>query len=456
MIGALRRRLAGNTVSARALRGTGFSVLSAFGQHGLRLISNLILTRLLFPEAFGIMALIQVILAGLAMVSTFGLRASVMQDPRGDEPDFLNTAWTLQAIRGCLLWILVCLVSKPVAEFYDEPILAQALPVAGLSLLIQGFFPTSVLTAQRNLQLGRFVVISFAAQIINLVTMTILAYVWGTVWALIVGTVIHPCLMLAFYLKFLPGLRNRFLLEKRSVASIMTLGKYLFLSTIATYVINQSDRAVLGAFIPTDLLGVYSIGFALATLPWMLTQKVSNLVVFPLYRMRPPAESRANQARIFQARRSVAAGTLCLVSVMALFGPQLIGLLYDERYALAGPIIVVLSFFSVPPVILTGVMDAALARGDSKLLMIQNIATATCQMAVLVPGVMVLGVIGAAMAIGVAPILTYPLIARYTYRYGNWDPKGDLGLMTAGFAMTSLALWIYWDEVVTLYLQTHG
>jgi hypothetical protein len=63
---------------------------------------DLILTRLLFPEAFGLMALVQVFMGGLQMFSDLGVNMSIIQSKRGEDPDFLNTAWTFQILRGLI------------------------------------------------------------------------------------------------------------------------------------------------------------------------------------------------------------------------------------------------------------------------------------------------------------------------------------------------------------------
>ncbi|MFN3500356.1 MAG: oligosaccharide flippase family protein, partial [Pannonibacter indicus] len=75
------------------MRGTAISLAGTGGQQLLRLASNLALTRLLFPEAFGLMALIQTFMVGLQMFSDIGIRPSIIQNKRGEEADFLNTAW---------------------------------------------------------------------------------------------------------------------------------------------------------------------------------------------------------------------------------------------------------------------------------------------------------------------------------------------------------------------------
>lgn len=450
MIAWFKAQFMTDGIRARALRGTLSTVLLAGGGHFVRFASNLILTRLLFPEAFGLMALVHVIIMGLEMVSTFGLRISVMQNPRGDDPDFLNTAWTLQVIRGILLWLVVCAVSPGFASFYGQPMLAQILPVAGFTLVIQGFFSTNVLSVQRKLQLGRYSMLTLIAQVINVIILCLLAWWLGTVWALVIGGLVSPTIALVLFARYLPGIRNRFRIERSAMRDMMHLGKYLFISTIATYVINQSDRAVLGLFIPIELLGVYGIAFALATLPATLATTIAKSVVFPLYRMRHPADDPSNRAKIFRTRRMVASTAMTMTCVLAYGGPWLMDLLYDDRYMLAGPIAVLLCMANVPLIVLNGVMDAALSRGDSLRFMLMNVATAVCQLALVYIAVQTFSVAGAALAIGAAPLLTYPLLVVFLRRYHNWDPVGELGLMTVGFMVTGGAAWLHWDQILLL------
>lgn len=85
------------------MRGVAISLGTTVAQQLIRLGSNLILTRLLFPEAFGLMALVQTFMTGLAMFSDIGIGPSIIQNRRGEDPDFLNTAWTIQIGRGVML-----------------------------------------------------------------------------------------------------------------------------------------------------------------------------------------------------------------------------------------------------------------------------------------------------------------------------------------------------------------
>src|ERR1700691_1997111 len=77
----------------------------------IRLGSNLVMTRLLVPSMFGVVAIAQLVIVGLSLFSDVGIKPSVIQSKRGSEPDFLNTVWTTQILRGFILWFASLLIS---------------------------------------------------------------------------------------------------------------------------------------------------------------------------------------------------------------------------------------------------------------------------------------------------------------------------------------------------------
>src|SRR5262249_34745254 len=117
-----------------AARTAAVWIVVGFGtMYLLKFFSSVILTHQLDPEVFGLMILVTTFLTGLHMFSDVGIGQAVFQSPKGDEPDFLNTAWTLQILRGLAIWLGAVLIAWPVAVFYDE---SPALPVAsGVGLL---------------------------------------------------------------------------------------------------------------------------------------------------------------------------------------------------------------------------------------------------------------------------------------------------------------------------------
>ncbi|MEY8838750.1 oligosaccharide flippase family protein, partial [Cribrihabitans sp. XS_ASV171] len=94
----------GSSLMSRVLRSASWVIVGYGLSQALRLASNLILTRILFPEAFGMMTLVGLVVVGMQLFSDIGIGTSIVQNRRGDEPDFLDTAWTLQVLRGFLLF----------------------------------------------------------------------------------------------------------------------------------------------------------------------------------------------------------------------------------------------------------------------------------------------------------------------------------------------------------------
>ena len=120
-----------NSLESRALKGTYYVVFFYGAAMGFRLLSSVILSRLFLPQYFGLMALVTTVIVGMNLFSHVGLQDSVIQNPRGDEPVFLNTAWTIQVMRGIGLFLLSIPLAWPVARFYHEPQIVALLPALG-------------------------------------------------------------------------------------------------------------------------------------------------------------------------------------------------------------------------------------------------------------------------------------------------------------------------------------
>ncbi|MEX3315946.1 oligosaccharide flippase family protein [Sulfitobacter sp. PS-8MA] len=431
---------------ARALRSTSWIVLGYGGSQAIRLGSNLILTRLLFPEAFGLMALIQVVIVGLTLFSDVGIAPSIAQSKRGDDPDFLNTAYTIQALRGLGLWLAACGLAWPVAQFYDAPLLLSYLPIAALTLVIAGFNPTRIETAHRHLQMGRLTVLDLSSQIIGIAIMIVGALIWQSVLALVVGGVAGALAKLLLTHLYLPGAANRFRWEKTAVQELVHFGKWIFLSTMFWFFASQGDRAILGKFLSLEGLGIYNIGYFLASFPLLLGQNVTGRVMIPIYR----ETGGRDQARLRRMRYALSAGLLLMLAVMALAGPWLVSLLYDPRYLASGAILVVLALALMPQVIGLTYDQAALAAGDSRRFFLSSAARASLQVGLLLLGVIYAGLPGALIGMGAAMVLSHLVLIWLAHAYHVWDGWHDLAFAVLGFGLGALALWLHWEQLRVL------
>lgn len=447
-LGAL---FAGDGLRGRSIRSAALTVMDFGSQNALRLIGNLILTRILFPEAFGIMALITVVMTGLRMFSDMGMHLSIIQNKRGTDPVFLDTAWTLQIARGLLLFSVTWALAAPVAAFYEAPILAEALPVAGLMAVFQGLSSTKMAVATRELRLGRVTFINVGARLLGLAVLVGLALWWQSVWALVVGGLVAPFLVMILSHIALPGHSNRVRFDREAAGELIRFGKYIFLSTMAGFLISQGDRAILGKFATLSELAFYNIAAMLATLPRLLQELLFRKVLFPLYSKRAPAESRKNYRDIARVRFFFVAGATTAAGLLAVGGNALITLLYDTRYEMAGPLLVLMAIAIMPALIVGGYGNMIVARGNSARFAGLLTASALLRTTVFLIAIYNFGIVGAALAPLVAVLLFYPALLWFIAPYKGWIPAQDIGFSIFALAIAALAVWTNQDVLRPLF-----
>lgn len=437
-------------IMARAARGSAWTALSFVAAQGIRLGSNLILTRLLFPEAFGIMALVTMLLVGLMLFSDMGVGPAIMQSKRGDESAFLDTAWTIQIVRGVILWLAACGLAYPAALFYDQPMIAWLLPVASLSLLFAGFEPARVHTANRHLLLGRLTVLDLCATLIGICVMLVLAAMTRSVWALALGGVATAALRLGLLTLMMPGHRNRLRWETAAGSELLHFGFWIFLSSVCGFLVSQGDRAVLGKFLSIDGLGIYNIGAFLAMFPIMLGSAVTARVLIPIYREHTAEVEAAAHARLVRLRFFLTGGLILCLSFLSLAGPFIVELLYDPRYSAAGGVMVAICAVQMIVVVSLTYDQAALARGDSRGFFWVSLAKATLQTLGFLIGAQYMGLAGALLGQAIGVLLYVPVIAHLARRHKVWDVRHDLLYLVLAIALGLLALWVNWDHVALL------
>tara|TARA_B100000678_G_scaffold187020_1_gene156348 strand:+ start:2323 stop:3720 length:1398 start_codon:yes stop_codon:yes gene_type:complete len=437
--------LSGDGLRHRALRGTAVTLGGVGGQQFLRLASNLILTRLMFPEAFGLMALIQTFMVGLQMFSDIGIGPSIIQNRRGEDPDFLNTAWTIQIIRGTILWLLSCALAWPLARFYDEPQIFWLMPVVGLSALITGFRSTKNAVANRNMQLGLQTAIALASQAAGLVVMIVLAWMTSSVWSLVIGGLVSGFLSVWAGHRFLPGMSNTFRWERGAVRDLIGFGKFIFISTLAGFFVNQGEKVVLGKLVSLADLGIYNIGFFMASFPTMLGSMIAGRILFPLYREIRPSESLPNRRKIRRARNLLTGSMIALFGTLAISGNFLIGFLYDPRYAAAGPMLIIMAIMQIPAALTMGNAQLLLAEGDSRRFSHLTLIQAGLNFILLFGGFWLIGMAGVLLIRGLSIIGIYPLQQIYLSRYHGTDLRRDAVFLLIGALFSAIAIWVNWD-----------
>ena len=430
------RYLPQGQLANRFLRATGWIV----SEHGigqmLRFAGNLVLTRLLAPDMFGVMAIAHVVISGMTMFSDIGLELNVIRSKRGNDPVFLDTVWTIQILRGLLLFLVTLCFALglywlnhrdfwPSDSVYHNAELPIIMSLLALSPLIDGFKSTNLATANRNLNMSGVAIIQIASQASGTSLMIVWAYFDPSVYALVAGGILARCIHVFTSHYIIKGHKNRIQWDPKSFEEIFNFGKWVFVTSILGFMILNGDKLIFGALIDPSTLGLYSLAGSLIAILFGTTNKIVGKVGYAII-SEIDRDTPQRVKEIYYRIRFPLDG--CLLFISGLFfviGSELVEFLYDERYAYAGHIIEVLSLaLIVERYMLFSKVLTALGRPNLNVYI--NLIGIVC-LYVGLPWIYTMsGFEGALWFIAFYKASTFPLIFYYKYHLKLLNVKQEL------------------------------
>lgn len=426
----------GASLRQRVMKAGSWTAAGYAASQVLRLGSNLILTRLLFPEAFGLMALMYSIMFGVNMLTDLGLSQSIVRSVRGAEPAYANTAWTLQIGKGVVVALAMWAAGGPAAAHFGQPMMAELMGGVALVALVSGFNSTKIALASRNVEAGRIVMIDLGTQVVGIVATVLLAWWKPSVWALVWGNLISAGVKAMASHVLLHGPANRLAWENAAARSIFRFGGWIMLSSAVTFLSGEGSRLLAASLLDIRLIGLMVLSSSLNMLAWQAIQQLSSHVLFPAYSEVVRAQDPARLSRVVGQSRLIQIAPAWTLSMLICFvGPYLIDLLYDDRYADAGLILQIQAAGLMVGVLsgsYTGVLWAMGKVGLSTALL----ATQTVvNWGGMLLGMYLLGPLGVIVGGAATGWLMYPVTARVFSRLGLWHPRIDLPFMFASIVV---------------------
>jgi O-antigen/teichoic acid export membrane protein len=340
---------------AKAALAAGIWTLAGHGSSQvLRLAGNLLLTRLLAPESFGVMSVATAISIGVVMFSDLGLRQVIVQSRQAAEPAFLNTVWTLQVLQGVLIGALLVLIAGAVALAQyagqipaDSTYASADLPllVAGLSLgaVISGLESTKFAATEKQMRLRPVVMIELGSQAGALLLMWATAVLHPTVFVLLVGAIVSGAIRTAASHALLRGTPNRFEFSWPIARQVCRISNWIVVSSALTFLSGNLDKLVLAGLLGSHVMGQFVIAALLTGAVNDVVTRVSSRVAFPAI-TQAYERNAAGLARSYYLSR-IPMDAFCMLAAAFLFwfGKDVVRLLYDARYAQAGEFLGILA-----------------------------------------------------------------------------------------------------------------
>ena len=377
----------------------------------LRFLSTIILTRLLFPEAFGTMLVIGTITSLIQLLSDVGLRGSIINNPRSDvDENYVNTIWTLKIIRGVIIAAIIVVISFFSASIYPNvENLSLYLQITSISALLKGFESTKVHQMERRMEMMRPAVTQIGGRVIALVATIIFAYIHPSALSIVLGEVVSSLglvLLSHFYLK---GTKNKIHIERTALNGIIRYGRWILFSTLLTWTVREGHKFILGLIMSVQTLGFYALGSNIATVVSGFINGFSDRWIFPMYTRLGETDSidsaALNIRHIFVGSASI--GILLLVTLSA----YIVDFLYEQTYENVSYFIRVIAIGSIGAIVSDCYVPIYKAKADSFGLMVTRSVQALIIAVAVFFGYNAGGAEGVILASAFAQLVTGPATA---------------------------------------------
>ncbi len=263
-------------------------VHAGFWAFALRIVNQLfglartiVLARVLSPNDFGLFGIALLALSALETFSQTGFQQALIQK-KGDVKPYLDTAWTVQVIRGVALAAILFGIAPHVAVFFGEPTAAPLLRVLGLSMVFQGLTNIGVVFFQKELEFNKQFIYMFSGTLADLGVAIPAALILRNAWALVFGLLAGNFVRMAVSY-FVHPYRPRPHLERAKTRELYKFGRWILGNSIVVFLIYRGSDAFVGKVLGTAFLGLYQLAFRLSDVVAIELSGIFSEVTFPAY-----------------------------------------------------------------------------------------------------------------------------------------------------------------------------
>lgn len=336
----------------------------------LLLVRNLLIARLISVENYGIAATFSLALAIIEMTSTFGLPQQLVQDKRGNDPDFQAALQGLQVLRGLANAAILFLLAQPFAGFMGVPQVAWAHQLIVVVLIFNGLVHFDMYRLGRQMRYVPAATASVLAPAVALLAIWPLHILFGDyrvmLWSLIVQSAAT-----AFVSHLVAKRRYRVAFNREVIAQSLWFGWPLLIDGLLLFAIFNGEKLIVGREFGMEPMALFTMAVTLTLTPALVLQRSAASFFLP------QLSSVADTARFdFLANVTLQSHLLFagfLVLAVLVCGGPLVELVLGAKYQGVIPMLNLLAIMQALKVIKGGSATVSLARARTSNGMIANV-----------------------------------------------------------------------------------
>jgi O-antigen/teichoic acid export membrane protein len=328
----------------KAAKGIIWSVIQKWGRAGVSSVTFIVLSRLLVPEQFGLVALATTFTDFVEIFLDMGLSAAIIQRTDLDR-EHLDTAFWIGILTSGLLTTAGIATAGIVATLYKEPKLAPVLSWLAVGFVLSALSSTQTAILQRDLAFKSLAARSLIATIVSGVISVGMAFAGFGVWSL-VALELTRGVAGAIVLWTASDWRPGFHVSRKHYKELFGFGVSVLGNNVLKVVITRSDDFLIGFFLGPTLLGYYTIGYKLLLVIIRLVNGITNAVAFPAFSRLQEKPERMRLA-FYKVTQYTSLLAFPIFIGMATLAPEIVLAVFGDKWAPSIPVMQVLASIGI-------------------------------------------------------------------------------------------------------------
>lgn len=331
-----------------------------------------ILTKLLTPTDFGLMALVLVVTGFSQLFVDFGISSAIIYKTDNSEKE-LSTLYWLNVILGCLTFIFIFFLSNPISHYvFKQELLNPMLKIIAFTFIFNGFATQYNALLRKHLKFKTLAKINLVSVVMGFVVTIVLALYGNGVYALVIGYMVQN--ISGGGLKIINGLKfhkPKFYFNLKLVTYYLNFGGFQMSERIVSYFRQQGDNFLIGTFLSTETLGFYNIAKILVMKPVQLIRNIFGKMAFPVFSSIKNDDLLKKWA--LTLNKLVYLGIIPVMLLLIVFPDAVIFYFYGESWMTSVPYLRLTAILFSIRLLRTTFGPLLLARGKARLSFLFNL-----------------------------------------------------------------------------------
>lgn len=271
-----------NSLNNRVKTATKWSAVTEILSKLVSPLTNMVLARLLTPEAFGIVATLTMVISFAEIFTDAGFQKYIIQhkfDNEKDIEDSTNVAFWSNFIMSLIIWGGIALYCNPLAALVGNPGLGFVLVIACVSIPICAFSSIQMARYKRDLDFKTLFQVRLAGILVPLFVTIPLAFYMRNFWALVIGTITSNCIN-ALLLTCFSQWKPKFYFSKIKFKKMFSFSMWSMFEQVSIWLTNYVDAFIVGTMLSQYYLGIYRTSVSVVGQIVTLITAVTTPVLF--------------------------------------------------------------------------------------------------------------------------------------------------------------------------------